>query len=298
MRFALLPFPRAATVNTLCGILTLWLSASCGIARVDAAPPGFAAGGPGATPANEVTNFKGKLKGMRRGVVMVEKEDGSEAMVMLPETVSSFQFVAKASPAFLRRGMLVRFSGDFGPGGIPVSPINKVTLFQPVPLQSLHGRAKEQFTPGVHSDQRGRGKQMMAGKLTVVGSLLGLTPNGVLAVQAGKTPVQIPLSADAELQIQYNNLSLAQPGDTVSVAGFYQPPNENQVKADRITITTDRVYGEAPAEEGQRRRRRGEGDAAPADGAPGEAADAAEVPGDGNAGPKEGDGPKAAAEQD
>ncbi len=84
-------------------------------------------------------------------------------------------------------------------------------------------------------------------------------------VQAGKTQVRVQLATDAKFELRFNNLSLAQEGDPVSVAGFYQPPDETKVKADRITITTDRVYGEPEEQTPKRRGRRSrdeEGDAA------------------------------------
>ena len=78
--------------------------------------------------------------------------------------------------------------------------------------------------------------------------------------------MRVPLADDAEFELRFNNLTLAQEGDPVSVAGFYQPPDDTKVKADRVTITTDRVYGEAtdqpPTRRTARRRTRpGEGDA-------------------------------------
>ncbi|MEO1526610.1 MAG: hypothetical protein AAFX06_14335 [Planctomycetota bacterium] len=225
-----------------------------------AAPPQGAGGQ--TLPGNEITNFKGKLKAFRQGIVVVEKEDGSEALVAVPDSVTSFQFIAKAAPAFLRQGMLIRFTADFGPGGVPTAPISKLTLFQQVPEKSLHGRARIQFTPGIHSDAKAGNNRNapMMGKLTVVGSLLGLTPNGILTLRAGKTPVRVPVNQQTQLEIQYNNLSLAKAGDPVTVAGFYQPPNENKVKADRITIRPDRVFGEATPKENRRKKRDGEGD--------------------------------------
>ena len=57
-------------------------------------------------------------------------------------------------------------------------------------------------------------------------------------------PLQIPLAPQATFEICYNNLSLAQEGDPVSVSGFYQPPDETGFEHERITITTERVYGE------------------------------------------------------
>lgn len=209
--------------------------------------------------ANEITNFNATLKGMRGGLVVVEKEDGTEAFVAPPDLISSFQFVAKATPAFLQRGMLMRFTANFGPGGVPLGPVDKVTLFQPVDQRSLQGHAKQQFTPGVYPDAKpGDRNQAMTGKITIVGRFMGLSP-GMLAVQAGKVPVRVPVTDDTQLEVRYNNLLLAQEGDPVTVSGFYQPPNENQVKADRVTITTDRVYGEyQPEAKKKSRRKRGD----------------------------------------
>ena len=237
------------------GALVLLLVASPGYRHsIHAAPPGFSPAGQ-AAPSNEITNFKGKLKELRRGIVIVEKDDGAEAMVMPPESIASFQFVAKANANFLKRGMLVRFNGNFGPAGNALAPITKVTLFQPVDVRKLHGRAKQQFTPGVYSDPaHGKPNQPMMGKLTVVGAFVGVSGN-VMVVQAGKVPVRVPVNTETQLEIRYNNLNLAQPGDPVSVSGFYEPPNENQVRADRITITTDREYplSQAASEKGKRR---------------------------------------------
>ena len=78
----------------------------------------------------------------------------------------------------------------------------------------------------------------------MVGALVALDAAGIMAVQAGNRPVRVQLAPDTEFELRVNNLSFAQEGDAVSVAGFYQPPDETKVKADRVTITTDRVYGE------------------------------------------------------
>jgi hypothetical protein len=224
---------------------------------------GFAGGGFGAAGgfsanANMIAEFRGKLKGFQRGIVYVQKEDGTEAMVQLPESISNFQFVAIAKPAFLQRGQLVRLSGAFNPtNGMAVTPINKVELFQPV-TGGLSGRTREQFIPGIYPEQRGENPQAFAEPVQcrVVGAVMGLNANGVLMVQAGGRPLQIQLAPEATFEIRYNNLSLAQEGDEISVTGFYQPPDENRIRAERITVTTDRVYGEFSDEPPKRATRR------------------------------------------
>lgn len=199
---------------------------------------------------NMVTEFRGKLKGFQRGVVYVQKDDGTDAMVQLPESIVNFQFVAMAKPAFLQRGQLVRLSGTFNPvNGMALTPINKVELFQPV-MGGVNGRDRERFVPGVYPQQRDENPQAFAQpvRCAVVGAVMGLNANGVLMVQAGGRPMQIPLAPEVTFEIRYNNLSLAQEGDEVSVSGFYQPPNENQIRAERITVSTERIYGEPSKE--------------------------------------------------
>ncbi len=204
----------------------------------------------GAANQNMVTEFKGTLKGFQRGVVHVLREDGTEVWVQLPDNISSFQFVATAKPEFLQRGSMVRFSGTFNQAGVSLSPVTKVELFQPISGR-LSRRTRERFLPGVYP-QGDHGKQQplpTVALCNIVGAVMGLDGNGGMVVRAGNRPVRVQLAEDVKFEVRYNNLSLAQEGDPVSVAGFYQPPDESRVKAERITVTTDRVYGEPTAAE-------------------------------------------------
>ncbi len=74
-----------------------------------------------------------------------------------------------------------------------------------------------------------------------------------MMVRAGKIPVRIPLVQNPTFEIRYNNLSLAQPGDPVTISGFYNPPDETKVLADSFAITTDRVYGEPVVEDSKKK---------------------------------------------
>ena len=232
-----------------------------GETTVGEATVGAVLGQVGVANANEVTEFSGKLKGMNRGVLLITRDDGTEIMVQAPDSPAGLTFVATAKPPFLKPGMLVRFTGMFGPTGIAAAPIQKVELFQPVAAAALPHHIRESFTPGVHGDRNAKGKpqQQAIAKYTVVGALRGLTANGILGVQAGKVPLQVQLASDATFEIRFNNLALAQEGDPVSVAGFYQPPDDTKVKADRVTINPERVYGEPqekPTKRVSRRRSR------------------------------------------
>ncbi|WP_145421049.1 hypothetical protein [Planctomycetes bacterium K23_9] len=246
--------PRAVRLMA-CGIAVIFIAAGSGPTVLADEAAGFGKAASGAS-ANEVAEFKGKLKGFQRGVLQVTKEDGTDVMVQLPATAAGFTFVADAKIPFLTRGMLVRFSGTFAPNGAAAVPIDKVEIFQPINLQGIPGHSRDRFVPGVHpADKRAAKKPVGLGKYTIVGSLVGINGNGAIRVQAGKIPVVAPLAQDATFQIRFNNLNLAKEGDTVSVAGFYNPPDETRIRGEVITITTDRVYGE-PSEVPQRRSRR------------------------------------------
>jgi len=219
------------------------------ITAADGPAGGFGEGGGAAVysaAANEVTEFKGTLKDARGNLITVTREDGTDCLVMFPDEITGMNFVANALPAYLRRGMPIRFATVLGPTGMPLRPIDKIEVYSPLPPKAVPHSQMSRFTPGVQSAERKKPVRgaPLSGKVDVVGNLMMLTPQGGLAVQAGATPVQTMVSPDAKIEIRLNNLTLAQPGDAVSVSGFYQPPDDTKVKASRITITTDRVYGE------------------------------------------------------
>ncbi|MEM9368024.1 MAG: hypothetical protein AAGD07_18685 [Planctomycetota bacterium] len=227
--------------------------------------------------ANEVTEFKGTLSGVRGNVLMITREDGTEVQVQFPDRLESLRYVAKASPSAARSGALVRFQTTLGPTGAPLSPVEKLTFFAPVNPRQIKGLAAQQFIPGVHTAnrQRPRPGQPVTGKVTVVGQLAMASPQGIM-VRAGQSPVQARVSPNIQLEAVFNNLSLAQPGDAVTVAGFYNPPNDTLVKGDRVTITSERVYGEAApkAERNPRGAKQVEEATTPAEEEPEEAKDA------------------------
>lgn len=226
-----------------------------GVAPVQGAP---GQGAPGQGALDEITEFKGTLKGFQpgSGLISITRDDGTEVVVSPPNNIANFQFRATATVPFLQRGMLIRFSGTFNQAGIATEPINKVTLFQPVAVKGLAGHQRENFVPGIYSANRKAPQQPVAvAKYNIVGNLMGIS-GGMMMVQAGKQAMRVPLAQDTELAVQFNNLNLAQPGDPVAVSGFYLPPDDTKVKAERITITTDRVYPVVTEKKPMERKRR------------------------------------------
>ncbi len=208
--------------------------------------------------------FRGKLKDVRRGVLIVEREDGTETAVKLGDDPVHTVFMAEAKAAFIRQGTLVRVESMFGPAGTPPEPIDAVELFVPFTPKNKNSNFTERYIPGVYSlsgepaNANGKPAGFQPGNYRVVGTVVAINSSGLL-VQAGQLRVPLPIAADAKLLIRYNSLQLAQPGDQVNVSGFHSPPDETKVIGDNVQISTDRIYGETP--EKPSRKKRGKDDA-------------------------------------
>jgi hypothetical protein len=166
---------------------------------------------------------------------------------MLPEDPTRLKVTAEAKLAFLRPQMMVRATATLGPTGVPVEPIDRIEVFQPIPAAKMPASVKERFTAGLHPTDRAGANPRQGfapGQYNVVGAVAGVTPAG-LYVFTGQARVPLPLSPDAKIYLVFNNLSLAQPGDPVSLSGFHQPPDETNVIASEVHIQPERIYGEA-----------------------------------------------------
>lgn len=221
-----------------------------------AAPPAFSES---TVQFDTVIDFKGKLKDSQGNLMVVTRDDGTDVTIKLHDDPTRLRFVADAKIAYLRPQMMARTTVSLGPAGAPVSPVDLVELFQPVPSAAVTGSAKESFTPGVHSANHAKPNPQQGfvpGIYKVVGMIVGMDNNGIY-LNTGRGPMAIPLSPEAKIGLVYNNLSLAQQGDPVTVSGFHQPPDETQVVANSVVIRPERVYGddeETPRRRGPRTR--------------------------------------------
>ena len=251
---------------------------------------------PGAGAAlNQVTEFEGTLKDSRGNMVMVGREGEADVLVQVPDDVADLTFVAEATPEFLRPGMSVRFESEFGADGVPTGPVDRLEVFHPVPATRLNRVLRERFVPGVYPQGEptagqpaaaadgasaalpggrptGRPRQAapdpatVTARYRVVGSLVGRDEDGMMLIRAGNRPLRVSLADAADIEIRFNNLTLAQPEDAVTVAGFFQPPDPTRVKAAKIVVHSDHVFGEPVEGDAPRgaRGRRGRGATTPA----------------------------------
>jgi hypothetical protein len=216
-------------------------------------PPQPGSGGQMDTPIE----IAGKLKGAQGQLMVLTREDGTEVTVMLHQDPTRLRLIADAKRTFLRPQMLIRADVTIGPTGGLTAPVELIEVFQPVPMASLPGYIKEQFTPGIRprgQDAPNPRQGFVPGNYSVIGMIIAMDAAG-LYVNTGAGKMPIPLSPEAKIGLVFNNFNLAQPGDPVTVTGFHLPPDETKVIADQITIRPERVFGEAE-ENGRRRQTR------------------------------------------
>ncbi len=214
-----------------------------------------------------VIEVRGKLKDVRRNIMTVTRDDGTDVAVMLHEDPTKLVFAAEAKPQWIKPGMLVRVESMFSANGQPPAPLDTVEIFQPFQARMSSAQA-DMYVPGIHSMDRkpaaANGQQgIEPGKYRIIGSLVGGGAAGIM-INANQTQVPIPLTANAKWLIRFNNLTLAEPGDVVHVTGFHQPPNETEVKASNVRIVVDRVFGEVTENPRAKKKSRAKPDDNPA----------------------------------
>lgn len=224
------------------------------------APFGQAAGAGNAAVNRAIIHVDGTLVGIVGSVAKITDTEGTEVMVQLPQDPSHMRFNAVADPQGIRPGMMVRFSTNIGPNGLPVEPVDQVELFHPIRTNNMPAHLKEAVVPGVYPAKRGPKPPpgvIVPGTYKVVGTLAQFVPGKGIAVVAGQTPIQVPLSEEARYLVRTNSLELSQAGDKVSVDAFYDGVDKTKVVADSFTVSTERLIGTPSEDPRKSRRRRG-----------------------------------------
>jgi hypothetical protein len=192
--------------------------------------------------ADLIKQFDGQLKDVRRGFMVVTGADGVEYQVAFPDEATHLVLFAKANANFMRPGMFVRTRVMFSGQGVAQTSVKKLELISQLPPAAV-GHQGNQYNPGVNPvDPSIRPPQ--PGEYFVVGQFRGFA-NGMVGIQAGKVPLQLPVDPNGTIEIHANELTLAQAGDKVYVEGFYAEAQPTMIKANIVRVTPDRVYGEA-----------------------------------------------------
>ena len=140
---------------------------------------------------------------------------------------------------FLEVCVPMRIDGPV-PFEVSADPIEELTVFMPV-SEKLAKKQAADFVPGIYPGDKKSNLPDGVSNYKVVGKLMGWDATGQIAVQAGRRPLRVQLGEEAKMNLRLNQLSLAQPGDAVTITGSYRLPDDTKVIAKMVSVTTDRV---------------------------------------------------------
>lgn len=199
-------------------------------------------------PQREKLSAAGTVKGFSRGLLYVMTKEGDQYRVKLPTNSRYISYVGSATQDFLTRGMPVKFTATFNAKGKVVAPVRNITIFTPTkedkigvyPDSGLSGNVKDLFADVDTSQKQPEGKPfIVAGAITSARS-------GKLQVRAGRATVQVELADNARVSVDVSHLNFMQPGDNVSIEGWYNPAQKRDVVANKVIVSTSGKLGESP----------------------------------------------------
>jgi hypothetical protein len=207
-------------------------------------------------PEGEVKNIKlkGTIKGIRGDVFLVANAEGGQWVVKMPAAPNAIHYVGTAVPAWLKPGMLVRFSGMFDSQGTAHGPIERLEVFTYRPPRE----GQQPTRPGVFAEAAIAGADLFADpnaaaadvnpskSFVIIGQLRG-RKDEKLVVAAGPTVVHVPLSPEAEIAFDLAEYRLAQLGDEIELSGWHYPLIKTQVYANYATIRAAEPIGKGTA---------------------------------------------------
>lgn len=189
-------------------------------------------------------NGSGVLKDMRGNVLLVLAADGGQLLVKAPERPLDLAFNASADVDWLKRGMLVRFTGQFDKRGQAVSPIGELTVFTPRPEYQVGVFADSGFGGGndLFAEKKVETKEPDSAPYMVAGTLSAMKGNKI-TVAAGGVSVKVELAENVRVSVDVNDLRFAREGDKVMIEGWFYPGDERSIVAQRLTVTAAEPLG-------------------------------------------------------
>jgi hypothetical protein len=180
----------------------------------------------------------GTLQQIKGGLLQVASATQEQYLVKVDPRHTKVQCTGTAEPDFLRSGLYVRFSGEFDNRGTGKGDLSELEIVTP----------SEIVRPGVVRDEPGgldeKPKKKVkneGGKFLVVGQIRSIK-NGQLLVAAPTVPtgLKVNVAAGAKINVDVNDVTLAQQGDEIEVKGNLVQPAQNgqpgQVVASEVTI--------------------------------------------------------------
>jgi hypothetical protein len=214
-----------------------------------AAEAAHAQGGP--QLQQEQLQLDGTVEGMQGNLLYVTRDDGSKWVVQMPNVGrpnrgggrqfnrrSPVSYTGSADPAWLRPGMIVRFSALIDKKGEVVEPVRElgvVTLRTDIQVgitQDAPADVGGFFGEAELSDPKNKD----VASYTVVGKLGSLKKGKFVVATTGAT-IKGELDESVRIYVDVEDYSLMRVGDKVVVNGWYYEGQEGKAQARRVQIT-------------------------------------------------------------
>jgi hypothetical protein len=209
----------------------LCLVAAAGLCR-----PGLGAQPPGGVP-QPTENFEaeGVIDQIIPGRIQMTTNANQKWLIWItPQT--RVVLTGTATADLLRPGMCVRLHAAIDKQGNVTDKVEQLTVFTPERRTTFglwSEAGKEQFGTGGQSKV-----------YEIVGRIAG-AQQGKLAVAAGSAALKLELSEQAKIDDNLNDLSLARPGDKITVRGRMFPGQPGMGQAAEVQVSAAAVLGAA-----------------------------------------------------
>ncbi|MFP6676443.1 MAG: hypothetical protein VB878_15265 [Pirellulaceae bacterium] len=190
-------------------------------------------------PKLKKVSLSGTIEEMDKGLAKIVDGDDTEWIVKM-ERNAKFTYSGTAVPAWLKRGMWVRFTTDFNSKGEPQRSPKEVEVFLPKKGEKLgiYNAAKGKITnPFIKSSTPTPSERFM--ELTVAGRVKALRNKELQVEIAGRPTIYVKVDLDEQTKIQVDvaDPTLIRKGDKVTIQGWEVPNSENAVLATSLTVT-------------------------------------------------------------
>jgi hypothetical protein len=210
----------------------------------------------------EVVKIKVAVEAIGGGKMKAKGDDGKPYMIGIPTDGDGIRFEGTALPAFLQNGQWVRFEGSFDQKGQAANPITSIEVFTLYKPKHTSAKDMQNMTPGAYptgnnnaglftdASAKGQGKPQAKGPTSyrIVGQIRGVSKSGI-SVWTPQTMVSAEVIPDAKVMVTSQgptSLKLVRPGDSVAVEGFYLPPNDSLISAERLRFSSAKPLGTPP----------------------------------------------------
>jgi hypothetical protein len=190
-----------------------------------------------------MVDVSGTLERAGPGMLGIATSQQQNFLVSFNPRTTMVTCTGTAEPSFLRPGMFVRFSGQFDKKGKLTAEIDKLTIIT----------LNKDTRPGIYPDENlaGAGEEDAAAPAAaaaaadsssywVVGAIRGFK-DGQLHVHAGGQAVAVVLAEEPTIDVEVNDLTFIQQGDTVEAkGGLVSPaggPNPGKLMATEVKVT-------------------------------------------------------------